>query len=78
MKMGIAGIEANMFTTGMIVNTKDNERRMKKMSKGKGVSSNTHTKKQVNHYANQHNPNNSPNWANNNNHSNQCNPNKNL
>lgn len=45
------------------------------MSKGKGVSSNTHTKKQVNHYANQHNPNNSANWANKNNHSNQFNPN---
>lgn len=45
------------------------------ISKGKGVSGNTHTKGQVNHYANQHNPNNGAYRANNNNHSNQCNPN---
>ena len=42
---------------------------------GKGVSSNTHTKSQLNHYANQHNPNHSSYKANLNNHSNQCNPN---
>ena len=41
----------------------------------KGVSSKTHTKGQVNHYANQHNPNNNAWKSNNNNHSNQLNPN---
>lgn len=40
-----------------------------------GVSSHTYTQKQINHYANQHNPNNSAHQANNNNHANQCNPN---
>ena len=45
------------------------------MSKGRGVSSYTHTQQQLNHYANQHNPNNSAYQANNNNHANQCNPN---
>ncbi len=42
---------------------------------GKGVSGNTHTRGQCNHYANQRNPNNSAYRANANNHSNQCNPN---
>ena len=41
------------------------------MSKGHGVSSYT----QINHYANQCNPNNAEHHANNNNHANQCNPN---
>lgn len=41
----------------------------------KGVSSNTHSKNQCNHYANQHNPNNNAWKANNDNHSNQLNPN---
>lgn len=41
----------------------------------KGVSSHTHTKGQVNNYANQHNPNNSAYQANRNNHANQLNPN---
>lgn len=45
------------------------------MSKGKGVSGNTHTQQQRNNYANQNNPNNSAYRANANNHSNQCNPN---
>lgn len=45
------------------------------MSKGKGVSGNTHTQQQRNNYANQNNPNNSACRANSNNHSNQCNPN---
>ena len=45
------------------------------MSKGHGVSSHTHTQQQINHYANQHNPNNQAHTANNNNHANQCNPN---
>lgn len=46
------------------------------MSKnGKGCSGNTHTQAQVNHYANQHNPNNSSYRAAANNHANQCNPN---
>ena len=39
------------------------------------VSSHTPTQQQINHYANQHNPNNSAHRANNNNHSNQMNPN---
>lgn len=39
------------------------------------VSNNTHTQKQLNNYANQHNPNNSAYRANNNNHANQLNPN---
>lgn len=42
---------------------------------GKGCSGNTHTPAQVNHYANQHNPNNSAFKATQNNHANQCNPN---
>ncbi len=46
-----------------------------KMGNGKGVSGTTHTQKQVDHYANQHNSNNSAHRANANNHSNQCNPN---
>ena len=45
------------------------------MSKGKGVSGNTHSRSQLNNYANQNNPNNSANRANHNNHSNQLNPN---
>ncbi len=45
------------------------------MSKGHGVSGKTHTTQQRDNYANQKNPNNSANRANNNNHSNQCNPN---
>ena len=39
------------------------------------VSSHTHTQKQLNNYANQHNSNNSAYRANNNNHANQLNPN---
>jgi hypothetical protein len=34
------------------------------MSKTKGVSSKTHTQKQLDDYANQHNPNNKAYWAN--------------
>ena len=45
------------------------------MIKGKGVSGNTHSRSQLNNYANQNNPNNSANRANNNNRSNQMNPN---
>ena len=45
------------------------------MGKGHGVSSYTHTRSQCNHYANQHNPNNSAYRASQNNHANQCNPN---
>lgn len=46
------------------------------MGKNKqGVSSYTHTQQQRDHYANQHNPNNSAHQANNNNHANQLNPN---
>ena len=45
------------------------------MRKGKGVSGNTHSRSQLNNYANQNNPNNSANRANNNNRSNQMNPN---
>ena len=49
---------------------------VKDMSKhGNGVSSNTHTQQQRDHYANQHNPNNDSQQANNNNHANQLNPN---
>ena len=47
---------------------------MSKNNRG-GVSGNTHTRQQVNHYANQQNPNNSAYRANHNNHSNQINPN---
>ena len=42
---------------------------------GRGVSGYTHTQTQLNHYANQHNPNSSAYRAGMNNHSNQCNPN---
>ena len=42
---------------------------------GHGVSSYTHTQGQRDHYANQHNPNNSAYHANLNNHANQLNPN---
>lgn len=45
------------------------------MSKGHGVSGNTHTQQQCNSYANQHNPNNPAYSANQNNHANQLNPN---
>ena len=46
------------------------------MSKnGQVISGKTHTQKQLNHYANQHNPNNNAYKANLNNHANQCNPN---
>lgn len=52
------------------------ERGDKSMGKNKqGVSSNTHTQQQRDHYANQHNPNNAAYQANNNNHANQLNPN---
>lgn len=44
------------------------------MSKS-NCSGNTHTQNQVNHYANQHNPNSAAYRAAQNNHSNQCNPN---
>ncbi len=39
------------------------------------VSGNTHTQSQMNHHANQSNPNNAAHTAANNNHANQCNPN---
>lgn len=39
------------------------------------VSGNTHTQKQLNNFANQHNPNNPAYRANSNNHANQLNPN---
>ena len=46
------------------------------MSKGgKGVSGHTHTQGQLNHYANQNNPNSAAHRAESNNHSNQMNPN---
>lgn len=45
------------------------------MSKGKGVSKATHTQSQRDHYANQHNSNNTAYHAGQNNHANQCNPN---
>ena len=45
------------------------------MSKHGGVSSYTHTQRQRDDYANQHNPNNKAYWANFDNHANQCNPN---
>ena len=45
------------------------------MSKGKGVSGYTHSRGQLNNYANQNNSNNSAHRANNNNHSNQLNSN---
>lgn len=45
------------------------------MSKEHRVSGNTHSKEQLNHYTNQHNPNNSAYQANRDNRSNQCNPN---
>ena len=48
------------------------------MSKGHGVSSYTHTKKQLDDYANQHNPNNHAFRDNLNNHANQSNPNNNA
>ena len=43
--------------------------------KGNGVSAKTHTKAQLNHHANQKNPNNSAYRAAQNNRANQCNPN---
>ena len=45
------------------------------MEKGNGVSGYTHAPSQLNHYANQNNPNNSAYKANRDNHANQCNPN---
>ncbi len=45
------------------------------MGKGNRVSSYTHTQRQLDDNANQHNPNNHAYWDNLNNHSNQSNPN---
>ena len=45
------------------------------MSKNNKVSGYTHTKRQLDDYANQNNPNNKAYWDRLNNHSNQCNPN---
>ena len=45
------------------------------MAKKGGVSSKTHTRQQLNDYANQHNPNNQAYWDDLDNHANQCNPN---
>ena len=45
------------------------------MSKGHGVSGNTHSKEELDYYANQHNPNNSAYQADRDNHADQCNPN---
>ncbi len=45
------------------------------MSQSKGVSAKTHTQAQCDHYANQHNPNNSAHKAERDNRSNQLNPN---
>ena len=45
------------------------------MSKERGVSSYTHTQRQLDDYANQNNPNNHAYWDNLDNHANQCNPN---
>lgn len=45
------------------------------MSKREGVSSHTHTKEQLDHYANQNNPNNQSHQDNKDNHANQMNPN---
>ena len=42
---------------------------------GHGVSGYTHTQAQLDHYANQHNPNNDAYQAELDNHANQCNPN---
>lgn len=42
---------------------------------GKGCSGKTHTQSQMNHHANQCNPNNAAHKATMNNHANQCNPN---
>ena len=41
----------------------------------KGVSGYTHSQQELDHYANQHNPNNSAYWADLDNHANQLNPN---
>ena len=41
----------------------------------KKVSGKTHTKEQLDNWANQNNPNNDAYWANQDNHANQCNPN---
>ena len=45
------------------------------MSKKHGVSGYTYTQRQLDDYANQHNPNNHAYWDNLDNHANQCNPN---
>lgn len=45
------------------------------MPKGGGVSGHTHTQEQLDHYANQNNPNNDAYQADNDNHSDQKNPN---
>lgn len=42
---------------------------------GHGVSGHTHSQDQLDHYANQNNPNNDAYWADRDNHANQCNPN---
>lgn len=45
------------------------------MSKGHGVSGHTHTQSELDHYANQNNPNNAAYQAENDNHAEQLNPN---
>lgn len=47
------------------------------MSKNR-INGNNYTKEQMNHYSNQHNPNNAAHKSNNDNHSNQLNPNNEL
>ena len=48
------------------------------MSRGNGVSGYTHTQEQLDHYANQNNPNNHEYWDDLDNHANQLNPNNDL
>ena len=54
---------------------KTNMKDRNNMSKNNRVSGYTHTKSQLDDYANQNNPNNKAYWDRLNNHSNQCNPN---
>jgi hypothetical protein len=51
------------------------ERRLWNMPKGGGVSGNTHTQEQLDHYANQNNPNNQAYQSDLDNHADQLNPN---
>lgn len=69
------GCRRVIYGSWMAKNDETNMKGGEIMSKGHGVSGHTHTQGQLNHYANQNNPNNSAYQSRMDNHANQCNPN---